>query len=862
MENAAKNQPQRHICIGIMAHVDAGKTTLSEALLYGSGALRHLGRVDHGDSFLDTNAQERARGITIFSKQALLQWEDLSITLLDTPGHVDFSPEMERTLGVLDYAILVISGTDGVQSHTQTLWDLLERRHIPTFLFINKMDLAGADRQRLMEDLTARLSDRCVDLTVLSPDTMEQIAMCSEELMEAYLEAGSLTPAALTGAVRRREIFPCCFGSALKMEGVDRLMDLLYAYTAQPDYPDYFGARVFKIARDSQGNRLTYLKVTGGTLTVRSTLSGTGKDGTPFSEKITGLRAYSGEKFTQLQQAQPGQVCAVVGLSATYPGMGLGYESTEDSPLLQPVLTYRLVLPQDCDVHTALERLRLLEDEEPMLHVHWNETLQELRVSLMGQVQLEILKELLQERFQMDVTFDQGSILYLETIRDIVEGVGHFEPLRHYAEVHLLLEPGPQGSGLTFSSDCSTNDLDLSWQRLILTHLQEKVHVGVLTGAPITDMKITLKAGKAHLKHTEGGDFRQATYRAVRQGLMQAESILLEPWYSYRLEVPPEALGRAMNDLQRMHGSFAQAASRGGLAVLEGQAPVVEMRDYSLEVTGYTHGQGRLHCVFQGYLPCHNQAEIVAAAQYDPTADLENSPDSVFCSHGSSTIVKWDQVPAQMHLSSCLKPAPQERTWEQRAREYCAQVATDKELMAIFERTYGPIRRKPQEAMRRTPQSSSSSKRRPSLAPTGPEYLLVDGYNIIFAWDDLKALAMESLDTARNQLTHMLINYQGIRQCSLILVFDAYKVKGNPGSIEQVGGISVVYTKEAETADMYIERVTHQLGRGKKVRVATSDGLIQMIILGHGALRVPSRIFRQEVDEAIGMIRGYLENQS
>ena len=851
----------KRLVIGILAHVDAGKTTLSEAMLYQTGALRKLGRVDHRDAFLDTDAQERARGITIFSKQALLQWADLSVTLLDTPGHVDFSPEMERTLQVLDYAILVISGSDGIQSHTETLWSLLKRHHIPTFLFVNKMDLAGTDREKLLEELTSRLSGQCVDFTEDTPELAEQLAMCSESLMETYLETGAISKADIAAAVRHRQVFPCCFGSALKLEGVDRFLSLLEQLTIMPDYPLEFGARVFKIARDDQGNRLTYLKVTGGTLAVRSILKGTAKDGSEFEEKINGLRAYSGAKFRQVQNAEPGTVCAAVGLTSTFSGMGLGYESADGNPLLQPVMTYRVLLPEDCDVHTALTRLRLLEDEEPMLHVTWSESLQELRVNLMGQVQLEILKEILLERFQMAVEFDQGSILYLETIQAPVEGVGHFEPLRHYAEVHLLLEPTAHGSGLTFTSECSEDALDLNWQRLILTHLQEKVHVGVLIGAPITDMKITLKAGKAHLKHTEGGDFRQATYRAVRQGLMQAQSVLLEPWYRYRLEVPTESVGRAMHDLQRMHGSFSQESGRGDMAVLTGEAPVIEMQNYPLEVTGYTHGRGRLLCTFLGYFPCHNQEEIVSQAAYDPTADLENTPDSVFCSHGSGVIIKWDDVPAHMHLPSCLKPVPEERTWEQRAREYCAQVATDKELMAIFERTYGPIRSKPQEAMRRAPQTSSAKKYRPSMAPTGPEYLLVDGYNIIFAWEDLKQLAMENLDTARTQLIQMLVNYQGIRQCSLILVFDAYKVKGGRGSVEQVGGISVVYTKEAETADMYIERVTHEIGKGKKVRVATSDGLVQMIILGHGALRVPARIFRQEVDEAIGAIRSYLENQ-
>ena len=858
----------KRLVIGVLAHVDAGKTTLCEGLLYCAGAIKKLGRVDHGDAFFDTDLQERARGITIFSKQAALSLPDAEITLLDTPGHVDFSPEMERTLQVLDYAILVISGTDGVQSHTETLWRLLERYQIPTFLFVGKMDLPGAERGALMAQLQSRLHENCVDVSEgLTDQVLERLAMCREPLLEEYLDSGSIQQAHICEAVSRRAVFPCCFGSALKLSGVAEFLERLVQFTQAPAASETFGAQVFKIARDGQGNRLTYLKVTGGVLAVRTALSGVAADGTPWSEKVTDLRVYSGEKYTSVAQAPQGTVCAAAGLTHTFPGMGLGDRAAGTPSVLQPVMTYRVELPEDCDAHTALSRFRQLEEEEPQLHTVWNEALQELRVQLMGQVQLEILRELVKSRFQMDVQFSKGSIIYQETIANTVEGVGHFEPLRHYAEVHLLLEPGPRGSGLGVATECREDELDRNWQRLILTHLAEKPHLGVLTGAPITDMKITLMAGRAHLKHSEGGDFRQATYRAVRQGLMQAESVLLEPWYACRLEVPTEAVGRAMNDLERMHGTFSLEESAGDMAVLTGSVPVSEMQDYQLEVAGYTRGRGRLSCRFDGYAPCHDQAAVVSALQYQPEADLENTPDSVFCSHGAGTIVKWDQVKNHMHLPSCLAPAPEEapeeRSWAQRAAEFCAAVATDKELMAIFERTYGPIKRDLTTALR-TPRSPDPvhKKQRPSPPPAGPEYLLVDGYNIIFAWEDLKQLAQEDLESARQQLIHRLCNYQGVRQCELILVFDAYKVKGNPGSVERIGNISVVYTNEAETADMYIERVTHQLGAKKRVRVATSDGLVQMIILGHGALRVSADGFRQEVDAAEQAVRAFLANQN
>ena len=858
----------KRLVIGVLAHVDAGKTTLCEGMLYCAGAIKKLGRVDHGDAFLDTDTQERTRGITIFSKQAALTLPNAEFTLLDTPGHVDFSPEMERTLQVLDYAILVISGTDGVQSHTETLWQLLARYQIPTFLFINKMDLPNAAHGELLQQLQSRLHENCVDISEgLTNQALERLAMCRESLLEEYLESGTIPQAHVCEAVSQRAVFPCCFGSALKMDGVAEFLERLDQFTQATEASDSFGAQVFKIARDSQGNRLTYLKVTGGTLAVRTVLSGTAADGTPWSEKVTDLRIYSGEKYTSVSQAEQGMVCAAAGLTHTVPGMGLGNCSAELPSLLQPVMTYRVELPEGCDAHTALLRFRQLEEEEPQLHIVWNEALQELRVQLMGEVQLEILRELVKSRFQMDVQFSKGSIIYQETITNTVEGVGHFEPLRHYAEVHLLLEPGERGSGLVFASACSEDALDRNWQRLILTHLAEKQHLGVLTGAPLTDMKITLMAGRAHLKHSEGGDFRQATYRAVRQGLMQAESVLLEPWYAYRLEVPTEAVGRAMNNLERMHGSFSLEDHTEGMTVLTGSAPVSEMQDYQLEVAGYTHGRGRFSCRFDGYAPCHDQEAVVSALRYQPEADLENTPDSVFCSHGAGTIVKWDQVKEHMHLPSCLSPAPnevpEERSWAQRAAEYCAAVATDKELMAIFERTYGPIRRDVHTALR-TPKSSVTpdQKKRPSPPQAGPEYLLVDGYNIIFAWDDLKALAQEDLESARQQLIHRLCNYQGVRQCELILVFDAYRVKGNPGSVAKIGNISVVYTKEAETADMYIERVTHRIGTKKRVRVATSDGLIQMIILGHGALRISAAEFHQEVTAAEQAVRTFLATQN
>ena len=853
---------------GILAHVDAGKTTLSEAMLYVSGAVRRLGRVDHQDAFLDTDAIERERGITIFSKQAVLSLPAFQLTLLDTPGHVDFSAEMERTLQVLDYAILVISGTDGVQGHTLTLWQLLKRYEVPVFLFVNKMDLPGADKERLLRELQSRLDDRCVDFTFPEGDAFwEAAATSSEAALSEYLETGRLSDETLQDAVARRQLFPCLFGSALKLEGVAEFLDAFQRFTRQKNYPDAFGARVYKIARDEQGARLTYLKVTGGTLRVKDPVTnrrpGDAGDGSFWTEKADQLRLYSGAKFQILNEVPAGGVCAVTGLSRTYPGQGLGCESGEAHPVLEPVLTYRLLLPDGCDPFRALSQLRQLEEEDPQLHLVWQESTGEIHIQLMGEVQLEVLSRLIRDRFGMEVSFGAGRIVYKETIAEPVEGVGHFEPLRHYAEVHLLLEPGERGSGLTFRTVCPEDQLDRNWQRLILTHLEEKVHRGVLTGAPITDMVITLTAGKAHVKHTEGGDFRQATYRAVRQGLRRAKSILLEPWYSFRLEVPQECVGHAMADLQRLSARFEGPEHCGDHAVLTGSGPAACLRGYGLEVTAYTKGQGRFSCTLSGYAPCHDQDEVVAAIGYDCDGDLANTADSVFCSHGAGTVVKWDEVEQHMHLPAFFSSRPEreeEKTaFRPRTASPAGTLAAEKELREIFERTYGPVKRKDFQPPRPRAEHGGNAQKRPAAVPSGPEYLLVDGYNIIFAWDELKTVARENLDAARQLLMDLLCNYQAIRQCRLILVFDAYKVPNNPGSVETYHNIHVVYTKEAETADHYIEKATYELGQVHRVRVATSDGAEQLIILGHGALRVSARIFHDEVMQTSGELKALLE---
>ena len=848
------------LVIGILAHVDAGKTTLSEGLLYTCGRLKKLGRVDHKDAFLDTDPMERERGITIFSKQAILPLEGAELTLLDTPGHADFSAEMERTLQVLDCAILVISGTDGVQGHTHTLWKLLERYGVPTFLFINKMDLAGADRDALLSELKSRLDEGCVDFAAPAEQIQEQAAVCDEDALERYLEDNSLDDGALTALIARRKLFPCWFGSALKLEGVAEFLQRLEHYAPRPRYGPDFAARVFKISRDNQGARLTWMKITGGSLKVKALLSGPG-----WEEKADQLRIYSGAKFQAVDEAAAGTVCAVTGLSATAAGEGLGAEAEALPPALEPVLTYQVVLPAGQDPHTALQKLRQLEEEDPQLHLVWNERLGELHVQLMGEVQLEILQRLIAERFGMEVSFGQGGIVYRETIAGAVEGVGHYEPLRHYAEVHLLMEPLPRGSGLVLTSACPQDMLDINWQRLVLTHLAERSHPGVLTGSPITDMRITLVAGRAHQKHTEGGDFRQATYRAVRQGLMEAESILLEPWYNFRLEVSAEQVGRALSDLQRMHGRVEPPETAGDMAVLTGSAPVEQLRDYGREVAAYTRGRGRLSCTSGGYAPCHNQDEVVAAMGYDPERDVENPPGSVFCAHGAGYNVKWDEVKAHAHVDSGLRlgeEPPEEEAAPPRPRpqSYAGSLEQDKELQAIFERTYGKVERnafRPQPRPART--SLDDKKYSIKAQDRGPEYLLVDGYNIVFAWDELKAAAKENLDAARQMLMDILSNYQGFKKNVVILVFDAYKVPRNVQDVTRYHNIYVVYTKEAETADAYIERATYEIGRHHRVRVATSDGAEQLIILGHGALRLSASTFRAEVEQVTGQIAAILK---
>ncbi len=843
---------QKRSVIGILAHVDAGKTTLSEAMLYCTGAIRTLGRVDHADAFLDNFSLERQRGITIFSKQAPLSLPGLQVALLDTPGHVDFSAEMERTLDVLDCAVLVISAPAGVQSHTRTLWKLLRRRNIPTLLFLNKTDLPCPDRTTLLNTLTQELGEGFFDYR--NPD-YESLAMCEESLMEEYLEYGTLSEGTVSSAIADCRLFPCWFGAALKLEGVEEFLQDLPLCAPAASASKEFGAQVFKISRDERGARLTHLKVTGGTLRTRDTITGDG-----WEEKVTQLRVLSGGKFTCVEQALPGDVVAAVGLSKTAIGMGLGAQADAPSPTLEPVLTYQIFFPEGTDVHKAYLQLQQLEEEDPQLRLVWNSRLRQLSIQLMGPVQMEILSQVIQDRFQLEVTFGPGKVLYKETIENVVEGVGHYEPLRHYSEVHLVLEPGERGSGLHFATDCPEDEFDRNWQRLVLTHLWEKQHLGVLTGSPITDMKITLTAGRAHVKHTEGGDFRQATYRAVRQGLMQAQSVLLEPWYDFRLEVPQMNVGRAITDLQRMGAQFDAPETDGDYSILSGSSPAAAMGDYPQELAAYSGGLGRISCILKGYAPCAEQEKVVAKLAYDPEADVENTPDSVFCSHGASHTVKWRDVFEHMHLPPTLDPPETEATVEERAQRYFSHMASDAELMAIFERTYGPVKDKVKAlrpSVKRSDAPSKPYKGKPQ--PMGPEYVLVDGYNIIFAWEDLRKLAKESLDDARNKLIERLRNYQGWRHCPVIVVFDAYKVKGNPGSVEKYGDLSVVYTKEAETADMYIEKAAYDLSKRHRVRVATSDALEQIIILGGGALRVSASAFETEVKEVESAIRRFLQ---
>ena len=884
----------KKLVIGILAHVDAGKTTLSEELLYLCGEIRKIGRVDHGDAFLDTYELEKERGITIFSKQALLKTENMEVTLLDTPGHVDFSAEMERTLQVLDYAILVINGMDGVQSHTMTLWRLLERYQIPTFLFVNKMDQQGTDHDALLNDLKQHLHENCVDfgrtqdtdygMYELTPEQLENIAVCEEDILETYLETGIVEDRDIARLIVQRKIFPCYFGSALKEKGVKDFWNGVQKYTAEPKRPTEFGAKVFKIARDEQGNRFTYMKITGGSLKVKTLLSsnsngqslpGRKAEEAAWEEKADQIRLYSGAKYELTSEAEAGTVCAVTGLTRTYPGEGLGIEQESELPILEPVLNYQIILPDDCDPHQMLQKLRQLEEEEPQLHILWDSQFSEIHAQLMGEVQIEILKKLIWDRFHVAVEFGAGSIVYKETVAEPVEGVGHFEPLRHYAEVHLLIEPGEPGSGCQFFTACSEDVLARNWQRLILTHLEEKEHIGVLTGSPLTDVQITILTGRAHAKHTEGGDFRQATYRAVRQGLRKARNILLEPYYEFRLEVPAEMIGRAMSDVQKMQGTFDAPEVEGETAILKGTAAVAQMRDYQKEVVSYTHGTGKLFCSLKGYAPCKNQDEVVQNIGYDPEADLENPTGSVFCAHGAGFVVPWDQVEAYMHLQSGVDMDELDsESWYEDVGSaqnpgtavdnanisgnisgkngkfsYSGSYEEEEELQAIFERTFGPMKRDRTAFQKKTVHSSTPATRYRAGKPRQEEYLLVDGYNIIFSWEELNELAKENIHAACDKLMDILSNYQGYRKCTLILVFDAYKVEGHVEEIIPYHNIYVVYTKEAETADQYIEKTVHRIGRQYQVTVATSDGLEQVIIMGQGAHRISAQGLKKEIED-------------
>lgn len=882
MGNNSENKPDRYINIGIVAHVDAGKTTLSESMLYHAGAIRKLGRVDHKDAFLDTDQMERERGITIFSKQAVFRWKDRTITLLDTPGHVDFSAEMERVLQVLDCAVLVVSGADGVQGHTQTLWKLLKRYHIPTFLFVNKMDQEGTDGEKLLKELRKRFGENVVPFVDIMTESdcpggkvylhtkesaveevLEELAVCEDDMMEEYLEEGRISLDKVQKAVADRQVFPCYFGSALHSQGVEELLDGLDLYIKDKTYPAEFGAKVYKITRDNQGNRLTYLKVTGGRLKVKDVVEG-------LNEKINQIRIYSGEKFEAVQEVEAGRVCAVTGLENTRPGQGIGAEEESDLPVLEPVLTYQILLPDDCDVHKMLLNLKILEEEEPELHIVWEEQTSEIHVQLMGDVQIEILQRMIKERFGVLVEFGEGSIVYKETITAPVEGVGHFEPLRHYAEVHLRLEPGERGSGMQFAAECSEDILDRNWQRLVLTHLEEKEHKGVLTGSPITDMKITLTSGRAHQKHTEGGDFRQATYRAVRQGLKKADSILLEPYYEFRMELPSENVGRAMTDIQNMSGKFGTPMIEEETTVLTGSAPVSLMRGYQKEFTAYTGGRGRMAVSLKGYDICHNQEEVLAESTYDSEADLANPTGSVFCAHGAGFVVDWDEVEEYMHMEHTLESGNDDEMDVMEVtlpkRRHSSIELTQEELDAIYVRTpdpkknrsTGPVTVRAKEKTREPGSAYQDPKweaRRRAKAET-EEYLLVDGYNIIFSWEELKELSERDIAAARGKLADILSNYQGFRKCTLILVYDAYKVEGNPGEVMKYHNIYIVYTKEAETADQYIEKTVRRIAKNADVTVATSDGLEQVIIMGQGAHRMSAPGLKEEVELALKELRG------
>lgn len=869
-EKPQKIQEQKQISLGVLAHVDAGKTTLSEGMLYLSGTVRKLGRVDHKDAFLDTYFLERDRGITIFSKQAVFSLGNRRINLLDTPGHVDFSAEMERTLQVLDYAVLVISGADGVQGHTETLWKLLKLYEIPTFIFINKMDQPGTDRESLLTELKERLDEGCIVFGKgKNVESLEEIAMTDEAVLDYFMEHETVRNEDICRLIRERKIFPCYFGSALKLDGVQELLAGFEEYMKPFDGKKEFGARVFKISRDDKGERLTFLKVTGGKLVVKMPIN--------KEEKINQIRIYSGAKYEAVNEVEAGGVCAVTGLSSSYIGQGLGVEKGTAAPFLEPVLTYQMILPEGADTTKVLRELKQLEEEEPLLNIVWNPALEEIHVQLMGEVQTEILKTMIAERFHLDVEFGTGKIVYKETIKSPVVGVGHYEPLRHYAEVHLKMEPLEAGSGLVFDTDCSEDVLDRNWQRLILTHLQEREHPGVLTGAPITDMKITIVAGRAHLKHTEGGDFRQATYRAVRQGLKSAESVLLEPWYSFVLEVPSEQVGRAMSDIGQMNGSFEgpEAENKQGMVRLTGTAPASEMRDYQREVWAYTKGRGRITLTLKGYEPCHNAEEVIEEIGYDSERDVDNPTGSVFCAHGAGFLVKWDEVPEYMHIKEdFLAEKPGIEQDEMMAVQmgnhcnysggYSSSYDDDPELLTIMEREFGSKQEERDRYSSYRKQTVSTPVRHTTVIKENEpkkEYLLVDGYNIIFAWEELNELAKASIDAARNKLMDILSNYQGFIGCTLILVFDAYKVKGNQGEVQKYHNIYVVYTKEAETADQYIEKTTHEIGRKYKVTVATSDALEQVIVMGQGAYRISARDFYEEVERTEKQIREINERE-
>ena len=838
----------KKITLGILAHVDSGKTTLSEAFLYATGKIRKLGRVDHKDAFLDSFDLEKQRGITIFSKQAELEYADTKITLLDTPGHVDFSAEMERTLQVLDYAVLVVSGSEGVQGHTETLWKLLNKYNIPTFIFVNKIDMPGTNKEFALTNIRNKFGDGVIDLSVEEKD-MEAIAVCDEDVLEMYMESGEISDETIADLVYERKLFPCYFGSALKNEGIDKLLDGINRYSFEPVYHEEFGAKVFKIVKEN-GVRLTYMKITGGFIKVKDILSGI-TDGNQWSEKINDIRVYSGEKFKSISEADAGCICAISGLNNTYPGQGLGFEIQSESPNLQPVLSYRIIIPENVNINQAYKMLKELEEEDPTLNLKWNEETKEIIANVMGPIQIQVLKHIIKERFDMDVEFGTGSILYKETINNIVEGVGHFEPLKHYAEVHLLMEPGQLGSGITFESNLNESLLSRNWQKLIMTHLAEKEHKGVLTGSPITDIHFTLVAGKAHLKHTEGGDFREATYRAIRQGLKKAESVLLEPYYNFTLKIPSENIGRAMTDIDQMSGNINQPETEGEMSVITGFAPAATIGDYINTVNEYTHGTGTLSLDYKGYGPCHNSEEIIAEKAYDSEADIANPTGSVFCSHGAGFVVPWDQVEQYMHVKTDSKNGemydienvPVIRSANNTYRD---SYATDKELEEIFEKTFGPIKRK--KYNEKKVRQYSENKQKVTHKKVLPQCLLVDGYNIVFAWDELKEIAKTNIDGARDRLLDIMCNYQGHKGNTVIVVFDAYNVKKHAETVSKYHNIYVVYTKEAETADMYIAKTTHKLANKFQVTVATSDALEQLIIMGHGALRMSAFNFKEEVD--------------